>query len=135
MQIKVKEEDSEILEIIKNGVIEYNSKYLGKREFKPFVIYAEENSQIIGGIVGEVVGNCLRIDWLFVEEAFRGKKIGTRLFNELDKFAKANNCSIMQAETFDFQAKPFYEKQGFTCVGIIEKWVGGRDCHFMRKEL
>ncbi|WP_337589150.1 hypothetical protein [Legionella shakespearei] len=54
---------------------------------------------------------------------------------KLEQFSKMKGCLYIQLDTFDFQARPFYEKLGFECVGTISKWVDDRDCHFMRKIL
>ncbi|WP_206425200.1 GNAT family N-acetyltransferase [Rickettsiales endosymbiont of Stachyamoeba lipophora] len=61
--------------------------------------------------------------------------MGRKLFAELEQYAKSKNCKYIQLDTFEFQAKPFYEKLGFKCIGTIKEWIKGYDWHFMRKVL
>lgn len=55
-----------------------------------------------------------------IREAHRGRGIGSKLFKELDKWAKANNVTrleltVMEPNTL---AKELYEKNGFKVEGI-----------------
>lgn len=126
----------EIADIIEQGVSTYNQPYFGEiKEDKKFAIYIRHSNNIIGGISGNIFNKYIRVGFAWIDENYRNKKLGTKLFKELEKFAKSKNCTFIQLATFDFQARPFYEKIGFECLGIIPKWLEGRDCAFMRKVL
>ncbi len=126
----------DIINVIKKGVFEFNKPYFGSYQSKVITIYAQnEDARVIGGIVGNTLDKYLRVDWVWVDEAYRSQGIGTGLFKVLEKFAYEHHFQFIQLDTFDFQARPFYEKLGFQCVGTIPKWLDGRDCHFMRKTL
>ncbi|MBN9542885.1 MAG: GNAT family N-acetyltransferase [Alphaproteobacteria bacterium] len=128
--------DEEVLKTIKNGIKTYNENYFGKYSFRNFLIYATLNEdEIIGGIYGSIMADYAKVDMLWVDEKHRKHKVGTQLMTVLEEYAKQKSCKYIQLDTFEFQAKPFYEKLGFKCIGTIPKWIKNYDCHFMRKEI
>ena len=67
--------------------------------------------------------NCWRVadlDILWVEEKYRKQGIGSALIRKAERAAREKGCRFMMLGTFDFQARPLYEKFGFTVCGIIE---------------
>jgi ribosomal protein S18 acetylase RimI-like enzyme len=72
---------------------------------------------------------------LWVEEKRRHQGLGTKLFNELEKFAISKNCKMLQLYTTEFQAKKFYEKIGFSIAAILENAFMGHSVYTMRKLL
>jgi len=92
-------------------------------------------NNIIAGLYGWYSKKYLRVEMTWVNEHYRNQSLGTQLFQQLDIYARSKGCQYIQLDTFDFQARPFYEKLGFACIGTIPKWIEGRDCHFMRKKL
>lgn len=140
MNIIVDETENKfVIDIIRNGVLEFNAPYFGRNEIKPFVIYSTQsknpNEKILGGLCGYYGKKYIRVDLLWVDESSRQKGIGAELLKKLDEFAYAKNCKYIQLDTFDFQARPFYEKFGYVCIGTVDKWIEGHDCYFMRKTL
>lgn len=128
--------DENIKNIIKQGVLAFNQPYFGMQEAKPFTIYIiDGNKSILGGLYGWHFDKYIRVDMTWVDENYREKGFGKKIFQKLDEYAHLKRCKYIQLDTFDFQAKPFYEKMGFECMGTIPKWVEGHDCHFMRKTL
>ena len=67
--------------------------------------------------------NCWRVadlDILWVEEKYRKQGIGSALIRKAECVAREKGCRFMTLGTFDFQARPLYEKHGFSVCGIIE---------------
>ena len=60
------------------------------------------------------------LDILWVEEKYRKQGIGSALIREAERVARKKGCHFMTLGTFDFQAKPLYEKYGFAVCGTIE---------------
>ena len=60
------------------------------------------------------------LDILWVDEKYRRQGIGSALIREAERTAREKGCRLMTLGTFDFQARPLYEKHGFTICGIIE---------------
>ena len=60
------------------------------------------------------------LDILWVEEQYRRQGIGSALIREAERAAREKGCRFMTLGTFDFQARPLYEKFGFSVCGTIE---------------
>jgi len=55
-----------------------------------------------------------------VEEKYRDQGIGSALIREAERAVREKGCHFMTLGTFDFQARPLYEKFGFSVCGTIE---------------
>jgi len=94
---------------------------------------AFDNDKLIGGAIGFVQYNWYFLDLLYVAEKYRGQNIGTSLLKQLEKFAKEQNLTGIRMETWDFQAKEFYEKNGYTVFGEIKDCPPKTICYFLKK--
>lgn len=121
---------------LKNGVVDYNKRYLGEWKPKPFSIYIRNaEGDIIAGVCGDYIKAYTRINWTWVHEDYRSRGVGRRVLNTLEEFAREKGCRYMQLDTMDFQAKPFYLRLGFFVVATLPNWINGHECYIMRKEL
>lgn len=48
---------------------------------------------------------------------------------------RLRGCIGVYLDTFDFQARPFYEKLGFTVFGTLEDYPPGHRRFFLKKRL
>ena len=81
----------------------------------------DSDGNIIAGC--NLIIHCWRVadlDILWVEEKYRKQGIGSALICRAERAAREKGCRFMTLGTFDFQARPLYEKFGFTVCGIIE---------------
>jgi len=130
------DESENIRNKLQQEMMQFNLPYLKLRNPKPFSFYYQDNAKnIIAGITGYYANKYARVDYTWVHENYRHKKLGKKLFTALEFFLREHHCEFIQLDTFDFQAKPFYEKLGFICVGMVPKWIEGHDCYFMRKRI
>ena len=80
----------------------------------------DSDGNIIAGC--NLIINCWRVadlDILWVEEKCRRQGIGSSLIREAERAAREKGCRFMTLGTFDFQARPLYEKFGFSVCGTI----------------
>ncbi len=129
---------------ILSGLEQFNLQFFKKRDpsfaLDSFVIYAKDDqSQIIGGLSAYIFerasGSWIAVDYAWVEEKMRHQGIGTKLFKELEEFAREKHCTHIQLFTWAYQAPEFYKKLGFECVGTIPAWTEEHDAVFFRKLL
>ena len=87
--------------------------------FKRYVI--KDNNQVIAGINAIIYHwGILFIDEIFVSEAYRHKKFGSYLIRKVEAEAIELGATLSHTDTFDFQAKDFYIKQGYKIFGVLE---------------
>ncbi|MET3195573.1 GNAT family N-acetyltransferase [Bacillus sp. OAE603] len=124
---------------IRNKVIEYNLAMLPdevkQASFNVSCILKNDTGEIVGGITGTIVWYHLHIDYLWVDNALRGKGYGEKLLQHIEKTAIENNCRLILLDTFSFQAPDFYQKLGFKVVGIVEDHPKGFKQYYLEKKL
>lgn len=122
-------------DIIQNGIVKFNNNkhpentifqvYREKGYNDPFGFYALMDNQVIGGIIARKKMQWLDIDILFVNQDFRSNKIGSKLMGKAIEFCEKQELIGIHLYTLDFQAKGFYEKQGFNLIAEIKDWPKG----------
>lgn len=90
-----------------------------------FGFYALLDNQVIGGIIAHKKMQWLDIDILYVDSNFRKHKIGSHLINKAIEYSKQEDLVGIHLYTLNFQAKGFYEKQGFKLIAEIKDWPKG----------
>lgn len=97
---------------------------------------ADDEGNIIAGCVLEI--DCWRnaeLDILWVDESHRRNGLGSALIRKAEKTAREYGCRMMVLGTFDFQARPLYEKHGFSLCGTIKNWPRGHENYTLVKRL
>ena len=85
---------------------------------------------IIGGCLLEIdEWNVADLDILWVDERWRRQGLGSVLIRRAEQAARENGCTLITLGTFDFQARPLYEKHGYRVYGVTEDFPEGH-CNF-----
>lgn len=96
---------------------------------------AFDNDKLIGGAIGFVEFNWYFLDLLYIDEEYRNRNIGTNLIKEIEKFALEEHLTGVRMETWNFQAKGFYEKNGYSVFGEIKDCPPGTIDYHLKKSL
>ncbi len=129
------------VDYICDRLVEYNLSKVPLRQNIAFDTLdkklTDENGKTIAGIIARMYcWNVVYVDILWVDESFRGQGLGAYLLNMLEKTAKNKGATLVHLDTFDFQAKDFYIKQGYTVFGVLEECPSGGHCrYYMKKDL
>ncbi|MGF1761219.1 GNAT family N-acetyltransferase [Photobacterium sagamiensis] len=127
--------DNDIAEIYQ-GLKQNNIPYIGdiaESEVACFT-YASDGSKI-GGIIGRTWGSWLLIKYLWVDDTFHKQGVGSKLLTTFESHAKDLGCKYSLVDTLSFQARPFYEKNGYHCRMTLDDYPVEGQLHFMTKEL
>ena len=89
----------------------------------------------IGGLWGRTLWGQLYIDILFVPEELRRNGVGRELVLQAEEeaFRWGGHCSWL--DTYEFQARPFYERLGYEMFGTLEGPAPVYPRYFLRKRL
>ncbi|WP_066498011.1 GNAT family N-acetyltransferase [Abyssisolibacter fermentans] len=126
--------------VVDNGIVEYNASKVPFTQEPPFLPI----NRVIKGIDGDIRAginsmlycwNCLSIDVLWVKEEFRKNGYGSALLNEVETIAKENGCKLIHLDTFDFQAKDFYQNHGYEVFGVLDDCPSEHKHYFMKKNI
>jgi ribosomal protein S18 acetylase RimI-like enzyme len=77
----------------------------------------------------------MHVNFVWVTEALRGQRHGTRLMDAAESFAVEHGCTSATLETLSFQAPGFYAKRGYEVFGTLEDYPPGHSKFFLRKRL
>jgi GNAT superfamily N-acetyltransferase len=124
------------VQLLEDRLYEFNARRTGIDDGRLLGIFARDTGgQMIGGLYGWTWGGCCEIKLLWVEEAWRGKRLGTRLLERAESEARARGAVQIVLDTHSFQAPRFYERLGFESVGAVADCPTGHDKIYMRKRL
>ena len=99
------------------------------------LLLRDADGQVVGGLQGRTVWSWLYTENLAVPPALRGAGWGTRLLAAAEAEARARGCIGARLDTYTFQARGFYEKQGYRVVGEIPDCPPGETRFTMIKRL
>ena len=92
-----------------------------------------ENNELIGGAVGTIRFGQYFLEELWVDEKYRGKNIGSTLIEKVEECAKSNRALGVRMETWNFQARGFYEKKGYKVYATFEDCPPGTIDYLLKK--
>jgi len=117
------------------GLTAFNAPFVGPYGFKPLslVVRREAGGAPAGGAFGWCYGAWYFLHYLYLPDDLRGGGLGARLMARLEAEARGRGCIGAWVDTFSFQARPFYEKQGYALLGTIEDQPPGHARHFLFK--
>ncbi|MCH4056943.1 MAG: GNAT family N-acetyltransferase [Lactobacillaceae bacterium] len=98
-----------------------------------FFIFADQ--QLIGGAVGVSQYNWYFLELLQINEAYQKQGLGRKLLLAIENFATAQNLTGIRMETWNFQARGFYEKLGYQVCGEIKDCPPGTVTYTLQKRL
>ena len=118
------------------GLLAFNEARLGSSGDQPVKFVVRDSAgTVVGGILGHTRWRWLYVAKLWTDESVRGKGFGTRLLEAAEELARSRGCTDARLDTFDFQARPFYEKLGYELFGTLEGYPPGSRQFYLRKRL
>ena len=128
--------DEEIRKAIVAPLVEYNSSQAGPSQSRPIAVLVKDHSNtIIGGLWGHTGYEWLFTQLLVVPASLRGRGIGTEIMQLAEREAVQRGCRGAWLDTFEFQARGFYERIGYKCFGELPNYPKGFSRYFMQKAL
>ena len=88
-----------------------------------------------GGLTARYGFGWMFIELLFVPERLRGKGVGRQLMADAERIAREKGLVGIRLDTFEFQARGFYEKLGYVVFGEIADHPPGSSRYFLSKRL
>lgn len=84
-------------------------------------VVKDSKAGVVGGIYSKLLlGNCLSIDLLWMNEEFRKQGLARKLMQTTEAAAKKLGSHLSMVDTFDFQALGFYLKCDYSVFGVLD---------------
>ena len=134
--------DKGFAEFLQTQIREFNNAasphHLAARQpgaVKPLnIIVKNEAGQVVGGLSGSVYWDWFEIDHFFIPATMRRQGLGTTILQMAEHAAIQCGARHSFLSTFAFQARAFYEKQGYIVVGQLDDYPLGSAYFWMRKD-
>lgn len=123
-------------EDIESRLYEYDKKHITYEMSGNIKIGVLNNNKLIAGVDACMTAfKILYVSTVFVDENYRGNKIGTLLMKEVEKRAKLLGANMIRLDTFDWQGRDFYRSLGYEEVGSYENKTDGFSEYFFLRRL
>ena len=124
------------LNFLFSSVRQYNRLTGGHEPPRPVACFLRDDANgIVGGVSGELWGRSVHVSALWMAENHRGQGHGAVLLRELETYAAHRGHRLAYVETLSYQARPFYEKNGYYVFAELEEIAEACTLYFLRKDL
>lgn len=134
--------DSEAREFIRlqlrafNDLHSENHRAIRSVEPTPLdILIRNAAGEIVGGLIASTYWGWLEVNVLWIAEGLRRLGHGRTLLRMAEAEARTRGCAHVMLTTYSFQARGFYEKEGYRVVGEMAGYPPGAVYYWMRKDL
>jgi len=99
------------------------------------LLIRDAHAAIVAGLSSYAWGDCLHIEYLWVQGDQRGQGYGTMLLAAAERAARSRGCRQAVLETHSFQAPDFYGHRGYTVFGTLDDCPVGYTKYYVKKAL
>ncbi len=121
---------------IRKGVSLFGEQYTVPRNWRAIsLVLRSADGQAVGGLLGSTIWDWLQIDTLWVCQAERRRGHGRVLVTRAEMLARARGCQNARVDTFEFEARGFYERLGYHVYGELAGFPRGHSHLHLAKRL
>jgi GNAT superfamily N-acetyltransferase len=134
------ESTSEERELIDSKLVEFNKANVPFQQKDAWIglsfVLKDDAGNVFAGVNATLYcWKVMYVDILYVDDGHRGKGYGRLLMDKAETKAKSLGGCMSHLDTFDWQAKDFYEHQGYVVFGVLENCPPGHNRYYMKKDL
>lgn len=124
------------VEFLEDQINRFNIATTGFDDARLLAIFVRDSAgTIVAGTYGWTWGGCCEISSLWVAEELRGQGHGSRLLAAAEREAEARGCLQVILSTHAFQAPRFYQRYGYTVIGVADQYPRGSSQFYLRMTL
>jgi GNAT superfamily N-acetyltransferase len=124
------------IETVREGLLAFNVQVIGDPNEQPVQVFLrDEAGAVVGGLLGHIRWRWLYVAKLWIAAEHRGGGNGAGLMRAAEEHARRRGCIGAYLDTFEYQAKPFYEKCGYSVFGVLDGYPPGYRQFFLSKAL
>ena len=123
-------------QFLRDRLDEYNAETYGPTKVTEFgLAIRRQDHAVVGGLIGSVLWDWLHIHVIWVSKELRGDGYGSQLLSAAEKEGLVRGCNYVKLHTFSFQARPFYERHGYSVIAETKDFPQGHSQYLMFKQL
>jgi GNAT superfamily N-acetyltransferase len=130
------DETSETFDALLQAMKAFNRKVAGISPAQKFnVALRNEEGCILGGVAATLSSDAMYLDIVWADEQVRGQGQGRTMMEAIEAEGRRRGARYAWLYTMSFQARPFYEKLGYICMGEMPYMGEKHRQYFMWKRL
>ncbi len=111
---------------VQSGLRAFNVVRIGEPAEVPVQIFLrDDRGDVAGGLLGHIRWRWLCVGKLWIDAVHRGAGHGAALMAAAEAHAMSRGCLVAYLDTFEYQARPFYEKLGYELFGTLDGYPPG----------
>jgi GNAT superfamily N-acetyltransferase len=123
-------------DVIAAGLGAFNTAQAGPGEWRRLTVLIHDEQEVVtGGLWGVTSYGWLFTELLFIPEELRGRGLGSEVLGRAEAEARARGCRQAWLDTFEFQARGFYERLRYRLFAELADYPPGQSRYFLRKTL
>jgi GNAT superfamily N-acetyltransferase len=124
------------LAAIGEGLSAFNESEVGPaKRIALAVLLRDAGGKLVGGISGYTAWGWLYVQWLWLDESQRGKRLAGEMLQAAETEARARGCHGSYIDTFNPSALKAYQRAGYMAFGELKDFPKGRTRTFLSKPL
>jgi GNAT superfamily N-acetyltransferase len=125
------------LAVVEQGLVDHaRERGIAPRQHRHLtVLLRDDRGGVAGGLAATTVWGWLQVTQLWIRADLRGRGHGGAVLAAAEDEARRRGCHHALLDTFDFQARGFYERRGYAVFGELRDFPRGHARLFMRKAL
>jgi GNAT superfamily N-acetyltransferase len=121
---------------VEQKLVEFADQFTEPRNYREFgVALRDSEGSTVGGITCNTVWDWLQIGVLWIPDDLRGQGYGHQLLERAEELGRARGCRFARLNTFEFEARGFYESHGYTVRAQTDGFPAGHTQYHLAKEL
>jgi GNAT superfamily N-acetyltransferase len=129
--VKQSSREHPIYETIRSKLKADNENKIGHYEINNYIFaYHNENNDLVAGLCAFYRLGVFHIELLWVDESLREQKLGTKLLEQAEAYARKNGALYIKVNTATFQALDFYLKNGYEVFAKLPLLITGMKNQF-----
>lgn len=129
----------EEIDYVHNSILKFNAEQAPITQENPYIYMdyvVKDGNKVLGGIKAVLYNwKMLFINVLWVDGKYRQHGYGSALMTRVEEEARKMGSTLAHVDTFDFQAKDFYLKNGYEIFGVLKDCPPGHERYYLRKTL
>jgi len=123
--------------LVREVFTEYATSIVGYSGIgEPIAFVATDEDTFVGMVIVELLWGGLHVKYLYVEEDYRDRGIGSQLMERAHTFGKQQNCSFAWLESMSYwHALEFYQKLGYCLEFTREGYAEGLSLYYLQKKI
>jgi GNAT superfamily N-acetyltransferase len=137
MRIEIVSPGTELYAELNRRLVAFNQAerpLVNWRTDNAFTVAVHDASGVLrGGARGFVRIGAVEIRGVWLDEEVRGQHLGEKIMQAAESEARRRGAKVALLDTYDFQARGFYERLGYTCFATFDFPQGVQRFYMSRK--